>query len=481
MSLETGETLTLKPKPGSKKPRFNITVLRGANSWFKKNVGWKPTPGDFQGYVEAMSDKQLATMLEAVLPYTKGFYNGDPEDRLYGPVLKALQDKHYQRDDDGKVLYPNDFNENIMRTARHYEDLIRDIEKAGWLLRDGTAKYLSGDTKLNEKLLRKKIYSCYKNIMQIPKNYSGELADSWVDCVDIAAVHLMHFTGDSDDRFDVRHRLEREIEKRRPKTDEELAEIQRIKDQEWDLEEQAEDEWLEQPYYIRDLADAEEANEQLTKQNYAYQFIMEEIREILNSNQSAAKRAEALEIFVSTLDAYQQSSDEDVSQHLKKFKNWRYTNGVFKLNGIPNIKGKKFKPLFKPYKYDGFHRNGHSKQMLALRFGIETDYYDTKSLEITVVKRRNNKGNDVDCEIHYGDGETEQIITSLEVDNKDNFVFGTFKSFYQSYWVKAEEMVLPNDYKTAERPIEWFLQQHPKVKAKAAALMQPKNENKASA
>jgi len=32
---------------------------------------------------------------------------------------------------------------------------------------------------------------------------------------------------------------------------------------------------------------------------------------------------------------------------------------------------------------------------------------------------------------------------------------------------------------TGERPIEWFLGHHPKVKAKAIELMKPKNEKKA--
>lgn len=226
----------------------------------------------------------------------------------------------------------------------------------------------------------------------------------------------------------------------------------------------------------------------------SYERLERKFEEITSSRDSAEKqldktkkllaattaRKEALSTFVKASSGdYEQKPSNDVERHLDNYDNWRYTKAVFKLNGMPNIAGSVQTALFKEYKYDGRNRNGHSKAMLALRFGVATDYQTTKSLQFRVHQRRKNTGNDVDVEFPYKD-EMVQAIISLEVDSRDRFVVGTFKTFYSKNWEKAEQALLPRDYKQAHRPIEWYIEQHYKVKEYAERLIAGENEKKAS-
>jgi len=225
----------------------------------------------------------------------------------------------------------------------------------------------------------------------------------------------------------------------------------------------------------------------------SYERLERKFDQIMSSKDNAEKRLDKTEKLLkshkSRIDAlstfnkassgdYKQYPSNVVEQHLNNYGNWRYTNAVFKLNGMPNIDGSIQTALFKDYKYDGKFRNGHSKAMLALRFGVATDYHTTKSLQFRVHQRRRNTGNDVDVEFPYKD-EMVQAIISLEVDNRDRFVIGTFKTFYSINWEKAEKAVLPSDYKEAHRPIDWYIEQHSTVKEYAERLIKGENEKKA--
>jgi hypothetical protein len=205
------------------------------------------------------------------------------------------------------------------------------------------------------------------------------------------------------------------------------------------------------------------------------------------------ERYNNLKLTIEAHTIYKFRSKAQIKEKNENNRNWRYTEAVTKLGTLEKdkVEGQMLTVCFKPQKFDKPHtQNGHSKAMLALRTGFAVDYEDYPKLKVTLHRRRDNGGNQVDCEIHNGD-QRIQCILGLEVDKESSrtrigegdydFVIGTALSYLNSYFVEAEEHLMPKGYKDAHKPIEWFKQHWPKVQAEAMRRFhRDKNKKKAS-
>jgi len=223
------------------------------------------------------------------------------------------------------------------------------------------------------------------------------------------------------------------------------------------------------------------------------QISFDRLQRQLDEKGTIQEKYKNLQLTIDAYSIYKVRSPAQIREKNQNNKNWRYTKAVSKLGTIEKdkVEGQTLIVCFKPKERDKPHtQNGHSKAMLALRTGFAVDYEQYPKLKITLHRRRDNGGNQVDCEIHDGD-QRIQCILGLEVDESSkrtrigegdyDFVIGTALSYLNRYFVDAEEHLMPEGYKDAHKPIEWFKQHWPKVQAEAMRRYhRDKNEKKAS-
>lgn len=223
------------------------------------------------------------------------------------------------------------------------------------------------------------------------------------------------------------------------------------------------------------------------------QISFERLERQIKQKGTIEEKYNSLKLTIDAYTIYKYRTPAQVREKNQNNKNWRYTKAVTKLGTIEKdkVEGQMLTVCFKPQRFDKPHtQNGHSKAMLALRTGFAVDYEECPKLKITLHRRRDNGGNQVDCEIHNGD-QRIQCILGLEVDKESSrtrvgegdydFVIGTALSYLNRYFQDAEEHLMPEGYKDAHKPIEWFKQHWPKVQAEAMRRFHlDKNEKKAS-
>lgn len=456
------------------KIKWSAEALRKIQDDFYTRVGFNaPAPRhaydiNRQQYIEGLSDDELQRIGSAVAKEVKGLVNGWPEKDKVDDAHRSLSE-HYpwvDRDDDGWDRY----SQYIRDWSCMNED-IKTIEQLAHVLLEGI--HLSGDRQKNYELVRNKLFRHYDNIVQLAKKQT-ELSGMWANVVNKAAVYTLDCSGHSYTVHTLLRTLADEKKRRIPKTPEEIAEEEARKkallDEPWYDED--EDRRAEMEWYEAEIDQLEDLLIENQKKVIGYEAILEELNLILASKATLEEKHAALEKTLHTNWLYAELSETEVDKSLARpHVTQRYKDAVYKLNGIPNIKGKTFTASFKPHDQDGSIGNGHSKQMLALRTGIVIDYDSQERLKFTVHRRRRNDGNDVDCEIHDGDKRVQAIVT-LECDERDDFVVVTIKTYENKYWQQAEENLLRKNYKKMRQPVTWFADWYPKLCEEAARLIE---------
>lgn len=452
--------------------KWTAEQLQQHQDSFHDRVGFKPPAPrhaydiNQQEYIEGLSDDDLKSVGRLVYSETEGLVNGFPVVEKVELALQVIKQKHRVRSQEDYETHGQ-----VLRDLNTFEDDFKNIEMLGRVILDGPG--LAGDRKNNYQLMRRKVYRHYERITKIPKHYSGELRDNWITAVNEAAYCVLGYIGHSEDVYGLYRKLVDELERRKPKTPEEIAK-EKAEHEAW-LNQWDEDD--EDPYdgklgaeiqldIVEDLLIEEQ------KKVVGYEAILEETQLILASKSTAEEKLAALELTLETNELYLLRSKKEIDERLAKPNvNQRYMSAVYKLNGISSIEGKTFVAAFKSHDQDGSKGNGHSKQMLALRTGMTVNYNSNEMLKFTVHRRRRNDGNDVDCEIHNGD-ERIQAILSLECDARDNFIVGTVKAYENRYWEQAEKNLLRKNYKEMREAVSWFASWHPKLKEEANRLIE---------
>lgn len=401
--------------------------------------------------------------------------------------------------------------EEVKADRDQFWDLCKQLERIGSSLTneyDVGPKGTKEQRQVQHKLLEDSMFSTYAKITKIPNKHKGSLQRSWVECVDVAAKALLELIGHGETLNHFLNRLKTDFEKRRlaSLSPEQLAiEMDKKKEKEEQrkaemaaasaafdqmIAEEPEDYFDESFYYEDPVASQFEVDEykleiaMLQEDVWLRDQMVEQVAAIMNSKDTLEEKfAKAKPLVTFAEGNYKVKRHEEyfIADHLRKPrpdgrpKTAHYKAGVTYLNNIKNIVGKKITLHFKPQDEDDpGNKQGHSRQMLALRAGIVVDLWTTKTIDIIVTHRMTNKNNSVACTIKHGT-QTAEAIVAVDVNANGVPCLGTTMNLQDELWKLYEKHFVTDDEKKSSLPPSWFAEKHFEIQAAI-----DENEKKAS-
>ena len=118
--------------------------------------------------------------------------------------------------------------------------------------------------------------------------------------------------------------------------------------------------------------------------------------------------------------------------------------------------------------------------MLALRAGSVVDLWTDKTIDVVVLKRLDNRGNNILCKITSGKQQATAIV-SVELNEAGQPVVGTVLHQYMKVWQHFEKQVISKVDRKKLFPPSWWAEMHQQIaEASLPAIddLQQKNEKK---
>lgn len=454
-----------------------------------------------EAYYACLKDDEFLALGRAVSEAAKPFFNAGGSVACFH-ITKELDEL---QTDHGK--------EAVAEDVAEFEKLIWEINRIGDTFSGEydigyRANKQTRQTQLH--LLRGRIFDLYEQITKIPHRHKGSLRNSWVVCVNAAAKEVLQNVGYALYMFDLLASLRAELENKRVAqlTPEELAKEKKEKEvADAEFEAMMADEWNEGlqsgeelMYHNEPVASQFEIDELtmeiavLKETVYGYESMIEQVGAILDSKASIEEKYASLEEITKGPEAerlYGRYDKEVINFKLNKpnFRGQkptrRYREGVLWLNNIKDIEGKRLTLSFKPQEEDSYYdQNGHSRQMLALRAGIVVDLWTDKSIDVVVLKRLDNRGNNILCKITNGKQQATAIV-SVELNDDRQPVVGTVLHQHMKVWQHFENQVISKTDRKKLFPPSWWAEMHQQIAAASQAAIddlrqKEENENKAS-